>query len=72
MYDNDIQRQRHTGMDSQAQLSVLDAYRATLGTLLAADQQLTQNALQGWSYKLSIWLVCSNQLMGMHCVVLWN
>ena len=36
-------------MDSQTQLSVVDGYQATLDTLLAADQQLAQNPLQGVS-----------------------
>ena len=37
----------HVGMDSTAQLCIVDNYQKALGTVLAADQQLIHSALQG-------------------------
>ena len=47
MPGNHLQWLWHVGMDSRAQLSILDSYQKALGIVLAADQRLTHSASQG-------------------------
>ena len=48
MQGNNTQWLWHVGMETRAQLSILDNYQKALGAVLAADQQPTHSSLQGW------------------------